>query len=573
MSQINTNGVDAEFPIPGENNSSQGFRDNFAQIKNNLNLASDEITGLQAAVVLKTPLEGTVLDNNMANALISNASIQNFRSAIFNLGSALSGRVVVDTSLADTHVGTLNANTVLQFSKWAPTNTSRSINLKLTFGNADAVLQFPSECVSSNNNFGMTLLENYKDINGIATITKPAESDVVEFKLTTLNCGNTISVTPINRPFNATQIIEREPGPVGKVGDTNGTVAIGPQKTQVRVSETANLSVEITANVAVMLDSTISISGNDLSTSGDILTVGTLDSGTIVPGMILTGTGVASDTFIVENIGGDPLTWRVLPSQLVATTTITGTTGIVGNKLIVGTENSGEVRKGMILTGGDILPNTRVLELDSGSGNTAVWLVSNTQITSASPITGVVDVLFADDTSELETETSITFTGSTFGNIDVGVEYYVESVITDTEFTISEQPSGNMHVVTTGTGAMFANPAAYLYMCVDDFQGSPETKTLTGISEEDNIITLTNTNGVEVNTPVFFNGVSDDTNLVENQIYYIKTKDNSNITVSTTRFNGVAGATVQIIGTTSSGSMSYVENGKDIWRRVNLAAW
>lgn len=573
MSQINTNGVDAEFPIPGENNSSQGFRDNFAQIKNNLNLASDEITGLQAAVVLKTPLEGTVLDNNMANALISNASIQNFRSAIFNLGSALSGRVVVDTSLADTHVGTLNANTVLQFSKWAPTNTSRSINLKLTFGNADAVLQFPSECVSSNNNFGMTLLENYKDINGIATITKPAESDVVEFKLTTLNCGNTISVTPINRPFNATQIIEREPGPVGKVGDTNGTVAIGPQKTQVRVSETANLSVEITANVAVMLDSTISISGNDLSTSGDILTVGTLDSGTIVPGMILTGTGVASDTFIVENIGGDPLTWRVLPSQLVATTTITGTTGIVGNKLTVGTENSGEVRKGMILTGGDILPNTRVLELDSGSGNTAVWLVSNTQITSASPITGVVDVLFADDTSELETETSITFTGSTFGNIDVGVEYYVESVITDTEFTISEQPSGNMHVVTTGTGAMFANPAAYLYMCVDDFQGSPETKTLTGISEEDNIITLTNTNGVEVNTPVFFNGVSDDTNLVENQIYYIKTKDNSNITVSTTRFNGVAGATVQIIGTTSSGSMSYVENGKDIWRRVNLAAW
>ena len=36
MSTINTNGLDVNYPIPGVNNNSQGFRDNFTSIKTNL---------------------------------------------------------------------------------------------------------------------------------------------------------------------------------------------------------------------------------------------------------------------------------------------------------------------------------------------------------------------------------------------------------------------------------------------------------------------------------------------------------------------------------------------------------
>ena len=39
MSTINTNGIDGNYPTPGQNNSSEGFRDNFTAIKNNLNTA------------------------------------------------------------------------------------------------------------------------------------------------------------------------------------------------------------------------------------------------------------------------------------------------------------------------------------------------------------------------------------------------------------------------------------------------------------------------------------------------------------------------------------------------------
>ena len=53
MSTINTNALDVNYPIPGVNNNSQGFRDNFASIKTNLNTAATEITDLQNKVVVK----------------------------------------------------------------------------------------------------------------------------------------------------------------------------------------------------------------------------------------------------------------------------------------------------------------------------------------------------------------------------------------------------------------------------------------------------------------------------------------------------------------------------------------
>lgn len=46
-SQINTTNIDENFPVAGQDNDSQGFRDNFATIKNNFDFASSEISDLQ----------------------------------------------------------------------------------------------------------------------------------------------------------------------------------------------------------------------------------------------------------------------------------------------------------------------------------------------------------------------------------------------------------------------------------------------------------------------------------------------------------------------------------------------
>ena len=65
--------MNTNYPVPGVNNNSQGFRDNFAAIKTNLNAAGTEITDLQNKVVVKQALANSTLNNDMANTLISNA--------------------------------------------------------------------------------------------------------------------------------------------------------------------------------------------------------------------------------------------------------------------------------------------------------------------------------------------------------------------------------------------------------------------------------------------------------------------------------------------------------------------
>jgi hypothetical protein len=47
-SNINPTNIDITFPIAGQDNDTQGFRDNFRNIKNNLSTAKSEITNLQS---------------------------------------------------------------------------------------------------------------------------------------------------------------------------------------------------------------------------------------------------------------------------------------------------------------------------------------------------------------------------------------------------------------------------------------------------------------------------------------------------------------------------------------------
>lgn len=226
MSTINTNGLNVNYPIPGENNSTQGFRDNFAAIKTNLDTASTEITDLQNKVVLKAALNGSVLNNDMANTLISNASTRSFRATTYNLGNALSGTVLVNVAQADVQYGNVAGNVTLQFGSWAPTNTESAITLRLGISNSSAIITFPSQVVASNNNFGGTILENYANIANAITITAPYDVEQLEFKLRTLDCGNTITIEPINRPYQSTQIIKRTPPSTGQQGDKVGTICI-----------------------------------------------------------------------------------------------------------------------------------------------------------------------------------------------------------------------------------------------------------------------------------------------------------------------------------------------------------
>lgn len=238
-SQINTNGINVNYPVPGQNNSSQGFRDNFAQIRGQFNTTANEITDLQSKVVLKAALDNTILNNDMANVLISNAATSGFRATTYNLGNALAGTVVVDVNRADVQYGALTGNIVLQFGNWAPTNTQSNVVLRLTYANSSpAYVSLPNNCINANNNFGVTLLENYANVNGVATLSAPANTNIIELHFSTIDCGNTVTVTPVNRPFQSTEIQTRNVPPTGLPGDVNGAVAVGPAVNQLNIVST-----------------------------------------------------------------------------------------------------------------------------------------------------------------------------------------------------------------------------------------------------------------------------------------------------------------------------------------------
>lgn len=297
-STINTNGIDGNYPVPGQNNNSQGFRDNFTAIKNNLNTAESEISDLQSNAVLKGPLTGIPLDNNMANTLISNAAVRTFRNTTYNLGNNVSGTVVVDCTLGDVQFATITGNTTFQFAGWAPTSTKHTITLDLTVANTEAFLMFPAEVVGSGD-----ILENNIEVSGNLAIAK-APHDVTNliYDFSTIDCGNTILVEPVNRSYQISQIEQRQAiTPTGYVGDRNGDVAFSTVIEPQTVTDTGNV---FTAGTFVVGREYIIVSTGDT----DFTLIGAADSnpGTaFVATGVGTGTGTASDnTLITDNTTG-----------------------------------------------------------------------------------------------------------------------------------------------------------------------------------------------------------------------------------------------------------------------------
>ena len=237
MSTINTNPINVNYPVPGVNNNSQGFRDNFASIVTNLNTAATELTDLQNKAVVKQALIGTVVNNDMANTLISNASTLGFRATTYNLGNALAGTVLVNASLADVHYGTVASNTTINFGSWPPTGTLSNIQVRLSVSNPTAVITFSGNLLPSNNT-GATTLENFVSNGGLVTITAPAGVTEMDYNISTIDCGNTLYIEPLNRPRQSTQIQQRLITPKGFQGDVNGDVAVGQSFNQLNITST-----------------------------------------------------------------------------------------------------------------------------------------------------------------------------------------------------------------------------------------------------------------------------------------------------------------------------------------------
>lgn len=111
-SSINPSSIDGTYPIAGQDNDSQGFRDNFTNIKTNFTNAKSELEDLQSKVVLKQALTGESLDNDGGGAVLENFEIRDLAETRSDKGST-SGTVTFNHE--DGHYQTVSSAGDLTF--------------------------------------------------------------------------------------------------------------------------------------------------------------------------------------------------------------------------------------------------------------------------------------------------------------------------------------------------------------------------------------------------------------------------------------------------------------------------
>lgn len=190
-SAINPNNIDGTFPMPGVSNNTQGFRTNFTNTKTNFQAAADEINDLQSKVVLKAPLTGTTLDNNMNDNLVYAVQLKDV-SYTYLQQTTTSGTVTIDYSAAPYQYVTTTGSVTLAFSNWPTTSLFGSVQLIINITNTAYTLTLPAAVT-----LGTTGIQGYSA--GVITF---AATGTYQFNFSTTDGGTTVTIQDLSRPLN-----------------------------------------------------------------------------------------------------------------------------------------------------------------------------------------------------------------------------------------------------------------------------------------------------------------------------------------------------------------------------------
>lgn len=129
-SKIEYTSIDKDYPVAGQDNNSQGFRDNFNIIKGGLATASSEITELQSKAILAQTIDGNdVVVNDLLGSTISNGLYTQF-SGVIQQTSGVSGSADIDLENGPLQIFTVSANSTLRFNNW-PTGAYSKVRVHL----------------------------------------------------------------------------------------------------------------------------------------------------------------------------------------------------------------------------------------------------------------------------------------------------------------------------------------------------------------------------------------------------------------------------------------------------------
>ena len=243
-SQINPNDIDGAYPVAGQDNNSQGFRDNFTNTSTNFQYAADEITDLQNNVVLKAALSGTALDNNMDSQLLYNFQSQQVSGTVNPLGST-SGSVTLDWTNGSYQTLTTTGSVTLGFTNFPAAGVAASIVLQITVAATAHTLTLPVAV-----SIGTSNLQGYA-----ANIITFNKTGTYTFSFSTVNGGSTVSIVDLNRNRDPIYL----PSSQDMAASASANLAVTTSYFTTAGAETATLAAGATGQIKVFAAADVSL--------------------------------------------------------------------------------------------------------------------------------------------------------------------------------------------------------------------------------------------------------------------------------------------------------------------------
>jgi len=216
-SNINTTTIDTAYPVAGQDNNSQGFRDNFTNINNNFTEAKAEIEDIQSKGIFKSALVGIgSLDNDMAGSAITSAKMVDSRETVVT-HTATENPLNMGIKAGSYHTITPNASFTLAFSDgssadWPATGNYSKVRLEVIIDSVAKTITLPAS-VTVGNVTGQT--------GQVITVSTPG---TYVYELSTRDGGATVAINEVSTPQFTPEF--RTPATaVGASGDIKGMSA------------------------------------------------------------------------------------------------------------------------------------------------------------------------------------------------------------------------------------------------------------------------------------------------------------------------------------------------------------
>lgn len=441
-SQINTGSIVTNYPLAGQDNDSQGFRDNFTAIYTNFVTAKSEISALQANSVLVADLaSGTPVVNDLLGSTLSNGLYTQFYGVYGDRGT-VSSAANIDLSNGPIQKFTLSGNATLTFTNWP--DIGKFAQIYIIIASDQTGVWYPIFAPGANIKFSSLFPTN--PVTASPGFVVGGES-VASIAVTAI--GNnytsvpTIGFTggsPITGAITPTAVPNFKPLTASISGGTaysgNGytvgdLITLVSNTTSVYTVATINTTFTATTSKNTLASVTVGAAGTFTCTStlSTLLQVGSkVDiSGTNTNTGTINGTANGTGTYyVIATNGSTTFTLSTSPTGAAIATTAGSPAGLtfdIATNVLTGVTDFRNIAVGLTISGTGVPGSTTVTAYNSGAGTITMSNYSTvggvgttiTYTSSSGPIatlTVTTPGLFTAPTTVAQTTAALTGGGS-----------------------------------------------------------------------------------------------------------------------------------------------------------------